>query len=145
MSLTPEQQSQLLTIASTIEQHQSTGESIRTWLHKGDADCLRGVVEHRCVSPHVGKTGELLLHLGQLVTFTHVLTRRRENQRRLWLPKEQRGVGVVVGLRHLQNGTVVYHGYDEPTEWRHEGMVPAVIISTHLRRAPVLCPPEAIT
>lgn len=64
---------------------------------------------------------------------------RREWRRNRRKPLE----GVVVGVRSLQNGEIVQN-YDEQSTWRMDGIVPAVLVSHHLRLNPVLVSPEDV-
>jgi len=97
--------------------------------------------------------------LAQRVTFTHTLRRdtgkwngagwekvwRRYRADGRWANGDIiRQAGIVVGIRTLSNGMANYNGPDEQATYTHTENVPAVLIATHLRRRPVLVPPDAV-
>lgn len=89
-------------------------------------------------------------HLGQWVEFEFKLRRvsnygtdyrgwRKEWVRDKFYMKAQ---GIVMGIRHLTNGSNEWAGPDGPLIYKHEGYLVAVLVSYDLRRKPVLVPPE---
>lgn len=48
--------------------------------------------------------------------------------------------GVLVGIRALKNGRVVYHGYGEGTEFRETESFRAALVAWSLTRVPTLVP-----
>jgi hypothetical protein len=93
------------------------------------------------------------LELGQRVRFDLFLQREKTGRyTREWLPKscgDQEGI--VVGLRHKQNGEIIpgtegggyYSEIDpEPTSWMSHGFIPVVLVATDIRKSHWVVPLE---
>lgn len=87
-------------------------------------------------------TGSLVRTTGERADGTRYPDIRREWVRR---PRETPAEGVIVGVRHLQNGRIVvetesdgYFSVATHTSWRCDEIVPAFLVATDLYVVPVL-------
>lgn len=101
------------------------------------------------------QTTDVVLTLGDSVTFTWHLTRKYESVpqpaygRKVWRtelwpgqPEPEPREGIVIGVRTLTNGINEYYGYDQPIQYRPKESVKAYLVAYDMRRKPVLVLPE---
>ncbi len=97
------------------------------------------------------------MELGQKVTFTRTLNRRSRydwnahQTVKRWEtfayegePEPEPREGILIGVRTLSNGHVIYHGFEDGSEYVGVHFFKAYLIAFDLRRAPVFALPEHI-